>query len=425
MLIALKISNFRSFAAERELSCVASADRAHETTQCIRTGIKALPRIARAALIFGPNGSGKSNLISALATLKDLVRHSDTLDHAQFAERYAPFRLDRLSNQPTRLSIDVLLEGVRYRYSLAYNAERVTHEQLLVYRTGKAQRWFLRVFDESRQLEAWAPFSPHLTGSREVLRRATHPTALFLSTAARLHSEQLRPLYAWFDTGMEILAAQATADQGKIAGYIEDPALKLRMLELLSAADISVADMRVAAPSAAQSAGRSARGELHTGPHIEFLHTGEQPAWLGADMEAAGTLRLVGMLGSILRARDAGRLLVFDDFDNGLHPVLARFLVQSVYELAAGTQTQVILTTHNASLMDLDIARRDEIWLTALDSEHASTLTPLSKQNPRMREVIGRAYLRGRYGAIPDIRTAAGKGSHPISADGARTRKVS
>jgi hypothetical protein len=53
--------------------------------------------------------------------------------------------------------------------------------------------------------------------------------------------------------------------------------------------------------------------------------------------------------------------------------------------------------------MDLDILRRDEIWLMHLDDARASGLSPLFRSSPRRRELIARGYLRGRYGAVPQI----------------------
>jgi AAA15 family ATPase/GTPase len=67
-------------------------------------------------------------------------------------------------------------------------------------------------------------------------------------------------------------------------------------------------------------------------------------------------------------------------------------------------RAQVLFTSHNTTLMDLDILRRDEIWLVALDEHQASTLSTVLRSSPRKGAVIGKAYLRGNYGAIPAIR---------------------
>ena len=86
---------------------------------------------------------------------------------------------------------------------------------------------------------------------------------------------------------------------------------------------------------------------------------------------------------------------------------MARFLIQLINDpkISHGG-AQLLLTSHNTTLMDVNVLRRDEIWLMALDENDASHLTPVwrSPLPPRKHELIGKGYLRGRYGAIPSIR---------------------
>ena len=112
MLVEFKVRNFRSLRDEQTLSFVASNDRAHETTHCLDTGLKSLPRLTRAAVIYGANASGKSNLIFALATMVGLVRQSTAMSDAALAEQHTPYRLDRESvKEPTEFELDVLIDG--------------------------------------------------------------------------------------------------------------------------------------------------------------------------------------------------------------------------------------------------------------------------------------------------------------------------
>ena len=113
MLIGFKLRNFRSFLSDQEFSYCTSSDRAHESTHCVRTGMKAVPRLSKAAIVFGPNGSGKSNLISGIATLRDLVLRSTAISDSQFAELYTPFKFGPSAQRPTEFEIDVLIEGIQ------------------------------------------------------------------------------------------------------------------------------------------------------------------------------------------------------------------------------------------------------------------------------------------------------------------------
>jgi hypothetical protein len=61
------------------------------------------------------------------------------------------------------------------------------------------------------------------------------------------------------------------------------------------------------------------------------------------------------------------------------------------------------MTTHDTSLPDAEIMRRDQFWFVAKDARQASVLVPLSDFSPRKNEALERGYLRGRYGGLPFI----------------------
>jgi hypothetical protein len=413
MLIGFRFQNFRSFLAEQSFSFSTSSDRTHESTHLIKTGMKAVPRISKAAIVFGPNASGKTNLLIALATFRDLILHSSGYTDLQFSERHTPFRFGPSITQPTEFEIDVLLNRIRYRYAISYDSQRIRSERLLVHRTGKSQRWFERHYDEAARKETWAPFSPNFNGPREMWRKATRSKALFLTTASQLNSEQLAPLLHWIEHRLEILFPGDMSDVNRIAMRIQDETFKARVLELMSAVDIHVDDVRFAEqdPSRADLGPPSGSGFLKRGSahrSIEFLYArdGLVPMWLDSGFEAAGTQRLIGLFGPLLQAAENGKLLLIDEFDASLHPLVARFLIRLINDPGVSNKgAQLLLTSHNTTLMDLDILRRDEIWLVQLDGRHASNLMPLLRSSPRKHELIAKNYLKGRYGAVPLIRS--------------------
>jgi hypothetical protein len=296
--------------------------------------------------------------------------------------------------------MDVMLDAVRYRYSFSYDSQRIRSERLLVYRTGKSQRWFERRFDPVTQSDEWALFSPSFNGPRENWRKATGPHALFLTTAAQRGSAQLAPLMHWAEHCLEILFPANIADLDRFASRIQAPGFKARVLELLRTADIQVADIRVSSdgrPAVEPGVGRGG---------IEFLYVrpGWSPVWLDSVFEAAGTHRLMGLFVPLLDAIDRGKLLLIDEFDTSLHPLVSRFLIQRINDPAISRNgAQLLLTSHNTTLMDLNFLRRDEIWLVQLNDARASSLSPLLRSGPRKHEMIAKNYLKGRYGAIPAV----------------------
>ena len=65
------------------------------------------------------------------------------------------------------------------------------------------------------------------------------------------------------------------------------------------------------------------------------------------------------------------------------------------------TKGQLIFTTHESQLLDLNIFRQDEIWFAEKNKEGATTLYPLSDFKVRPDLVLRKGYLNGRFGAIP------------------------
>lgn len=55
--------------------------------------------------------------------------------------------------------------------------------------------------------------------------------------------------------------------------------------------------------------------------------------------------------------------------------------------------------------MDQSIFRRDEIWFVERNAENASNIYSLDIFKERYDKVLSKAYLEGRYGAIPVFST--------------------
>jgi hypothetical protein len=387
VLVGFSVGNFRSFRGPQYCSFVASFDDAHEATHCVATDVKALPRLTRTAALFGANASGKSNLFMALRTMRHLVLHSTSLSDHEFADAYTPFRLSGSEGQPTLFGIDLLLHGVRYHYTFAYDAQHIVSESLHVRHSRKSQRWFGRQRDHAGA-ESWSAFSPSMHGPRDVWRKATHAKALFLTAAGRRQAQQLQDILHWFEHECTVLSGDA--DTCTLTTRLSDPAHKTRLVGIFHAIDIQIDDVRISHSA--------------SNPSLEFLHRsrGTAPVWLEFAHEAAGIRRLVYLLGPLLDAIDKGTFIAIDEINRSLHPLIVRFLLQMVHDPRVSRRTaQLMMSTHNTWLMDLDILRRDEIWLMELDEHRASRLSSLLQQSPRKHEKVAKNYLRGAFGAIP------------------------
>jgi hypothetical protein len=414
MLIEFKVRNFRSLRDEQSLSFVASTDREHVATHCIETGIKAAPRLTRAAVIYGANASGKSNLIFSLATLRNLVLLSTSMPDAVRAEQYTPFRLDaRTASEPTEFEITVLIDGVRYQYGFSYDAEHIRDEWLVVYRTAKGQTWFDRRWSAKAGEHEWAPFSNYFTGAKETWKQATRPNALFLTTAIQLNNEQMKPLWRWFNEGLSIINWMGFGGIGQTLRLLEDPTLKKRVLELMRAADLHIADIEVERVPGQQVDFKVEPGKApeisardQEVPVVKYIHQVEGGERVAFDnrFESLGTQRLLSYIGPVLDAIEHGKLLVIDEIDSSLHPMVVRFLLKLLHDPSLSKHgAQLWMTTHDSSLLDSALLRRDQFWFVDKDAQQASRLYPLTDFSPRKGEALEKSYLRARYGGVPNI----------------------
>ena len=428
MLVDFRVSNFRSFAEEKVLSMVASRDSTLEGNLVPPEVI--LPRtslrLLKAAVVYGANASGKSNLYKAMSAFNNTVARSATkLSEGDPLPGISPFRLDpRLRDEPSRFEIRVLIGGALWRYGFAATSTHIAEEWLSVAQAGgRETEWFHRYGNDKKQ---WV-FGPRLRGRQRTLVEETRPdNCLVLSTAARVGAEQLSPLHRWIrkrlwhidlSTAPEFLSMQ-TADRCK-----NEEALCHGVEDLIRRADLGISSIQMRdvdlefprVPSGDSEAEQFLRQavELFKNlkpvkiPRVKTYHAGLNPSEViefDIEDESKGTQRLFALAGPILTAISSGATLILDEIDCSLHPWLVRELVVNMQDPEVNrTGAQLVCMTHDTSLQDPDLLRRDQIWFTEKDQSGATDLYSLYDfaERPRLDAPFARGYLAGKYGGVP------------------------
>jgi uncharacterized protein len=415
MLVEFRVRNFRSFRDEAVLSLVASPrDKTNEETTVMDTGNKSVPRLLRTAAIYGANASGKSNLVRAMQLLRGIVNDSAKFQTGQTIN-VQPFLLNSITaEQPIEYEITFLLDNVRYQFGFTLTPLKILSEWLIVYKSTQPEVWYERNFDERAQKYEYNFFSGKLRGAKKVWREATRDNALFLSTAVQLNSEQLRPILIFLTGRLMIFENGGGPGFNDTVSHIgQNNADTVR--EFLSVADISIADIRLKKQKAFA---HNVKFDLATG-QFETLGTSgeidvptfEHKTRSGSAVfdfldESEGTQKLFGFAGPIFRILENGWILVVDELDRSLHALLVRQLIGMFQNPVLNQKgAQLIFTTHDTSLLDGELLRRDQIWFAEKDEDQASRLSPLSDFSPRIGEALERGYLSGRYGGVPILRT--------------------
>jgi hypothetical protein len=420
MFIEFNVTNYRSIRDTQTISMAASKYYNElDEMNCFDSGIAGLPKMLRSAVIYGPNAAGKSNLFRALHFMQSFVLESHSLQEGQTIKT-VPFALNKRSQtEPSEFEIFFLQDNVRYQYGFAANRMRVTKEWLLAFPEGKAQRWYEREYDATADKDKWY-FGSKFSGRRQLWQEATRKNALFLSTAIQLNNEQLKPVFSWFQNKfVTILPGTSINLKFSIDQCASEEGI-LRIMEFMNSADISISGIEVKKipippmksemlpPDMPQPIKEKFILEMQGKelPDIQFLHktdTGESVPFRFSD-ESDGTKRLFAFAGPWLDMLAKGRILFVDELGTSLHPLMVRFLLGLIQNPEINKyNAQLIFTTHDTSVLDTDILRRDQIWFVEKDSEQASRLYPLSDFKPRQGEALEKGYLKGRYGALPFI----------------------
>ena len=122
--------------------------------------------------------------------------------------------------------------------------------------------------------------------------------------------------------------------------------------------------------------------------------------------ESLGTIEMFELSTILYYVLKNGSTFFIDEIDRSLHPLLVRYIIGLFFNDKVNTAgAQLIANTHDTNLLDLDLFRRDEIWFTERDYFSGSTtMFPLTDFSPRKDENVEKAYLLGRFGAIPFIK---------------------
>ena len=122
--------------------------------------------------------------------------------------------------------------------------------------------------------------------------------------------------------------------------------------------------------------------------------------------ESDGTQRLFDLI-PLFQKLLLNSVVLIDELDRSLHTKAAQEFINYFYSLTEQNTSQLIVTTHDSNIMDLDFVRQDEIWFIERQKDHSSKLYSLNKFRARFDKKIEKDYLLGRYGAIPIFRQVA------------------
>jgi AAA15 family ATPase/GTPase len=415
MLIEFRVKNFNSFKDEQVFSLVGDTEPSLSDNYFEIGEYKLL----KSAAIYGANASGKTNLVKAFAFFIGLIKTSFSPEPGKKIN-LTPFLLDEeASNSSSTFEASFLIDNTRYQFGFTLTKERILEEWLYAFPHKRSQEWFNRKYDVSKGCYIWKK-GTHLKGEKgeiDSLFAKTIETALFLSVAAQWNNTQLSNIYNWFSERCETLLYEDNISQftAKLLESNDDVSRHIKeiILSILRNADLGIEDIKVDRRDLSKDV-KFALDVPEEVKHnilenlsltVSFLHRGVNTKKLHKfpmKLESAGTKRLFDLVGPLLDTISNNKVAFIDEIETSLHPLLTVAIFQFLHQNSNGGQ--IVFTTHDTTLLNTDIFRRDQIWFTEKDGTGASKLYPLTDYKPRKEEAIQKGYLAGRYGAIPILK---------------------
>ena len=398
MLCQFTVKNFKSIREEMTFDMQAAAISEHENKIIIdKDGETYLPVSA----IYGPNGGGKSNVLKALQilvakVLRPLYATGNGEENVLLRKKVViePFAFsEETIKAPTEFEIFFRTEAAEYRYILHVMKEIVKYESLDRIKLDTKRRSALFERDENG-IELKGAFS-RLKASDELSE--TLPLLSYLGITYK-KNEVVKDVLTWFDEKIDFLNYGNPIEELRMAvANSED--VKHLMIDMIREMDLDIVDFRV---------------EEDEGDWVDVFtkhSVNGYEAELHLSEESSGTRKLFGLLPFIAESLTKGTVLVIDELDAKIHPVLLKHIIEMFNDMSINRyKAQLIFTSHDLSIMNNEVFRRDEIWFVAKGNEQNSKLYSLVEFKNDKGEAVrkdakyGKQYLEGKYGADPYLK---------------------
>lgn len=442
MLIRYEVSNFLSFKGEIEFSMIPGRTRKHPG-HIVRDDSWNGINVLKSAVIYGANASGKSNLVKSMSFLQDLV----LLGTKPRKQIEVPcFRFDEsCANKPTTFQVEMKIENEYYAYGCQIKPEEVLAEWLYSISKSSNKMLFERASNgQDTRVEFGKSLDIEDSGERQFLEfvaRGTRSNQLFLTESIERNVSHFEHIFDWFENTLTIVFPDSRymsldvkmetdeklrqriehflkAFNTGISGISLQPIdwetdlhipedIRSRILKNLEAGSRVV----IRTPSDRRyMVHKKEDGQVNAYELVaehKVLDTGKIEH-LEMAYESDGTQRLLDLIPGLVALVGSDRVFVVDELDRSLHPALSYELIETFLKESDGRNSQLIVTTHETGLLDLDLLRRDEVWFVEKDRYGSSSVYSLEEFVPRQyNRDIRRGYLEGRFGGIPIIHDVA------------------
>jgi len=419
MLLEYSFENYKSFKESNSLSMIGVRSfKEHEPDNTINFENF---KILKSAAIYGNNASGKSNLVIGLQKMKQFVKSS--FRDALVEKSKIPiekFLLNTDSEKlPSRFEVTFIQKNIKYRYGFIIDNSLIINEWLY-HSTTKEVPLFERKIDKYKINKS--SFKEGLN-----LESKTRANVLFLSLVAQFNGEISNNVIEWFnnlnfisglqDVGYGIYTIEKLKKDINFNKWLS---LIIRSLEI---SNITIEEIELKEDDINKIVKKTNDKSLaNFFDALKKLNQGGKKIKISTwhkkydgnnllietipfdfeNQESEGTKKFINLLGPWYDTIKNGKVLIIDELDSRLHSHLTRKLIELFHKYNK-RNAQLIFTSHDTSLLDKELFRRDQIWFTEKDQFGSSQLYSLADfktEDVRKTSSYFKNYLNGKYGAI-------------------------
>ena len=405
MLLEFQCSNHKSIKEKVYFSLIAGSDNTSEEL------LKKFGnfRVLRSAIIYGANGSGKSNFIDALAFMRGLVSNSINYQPGQ-AVFQARHKLTA-EETPSEYSIQFVRNDIRYAYGFSVKQNLIEDEYLYYFPKGRQ----VKVFERSgMEIKPGDRYKNVFDVSISILKA----NRLFLSCAANYSNvKEIEEAFLFFNSDIVVYNPEINNwTEYSIDLMQKNERIRKVFVDILQALGTGAKDVKVKLEKVKPA---DLPQELQLPDMLKNLIGNQEANLVEAKVvydqfevdlmteESAGVKRLFQVICPMIDILNNGKILICDELEANLHEAVIYQIVQLFQYYKKDKFAQLIFSTHDTSLLDTDLFRRDQVWFTQLNKERATDLYSLVEiKNVRKSENLEKGYVSGKYGAIPMLNKA-------------------
>lgn len=399
MLLQFSCSNFKSIREKITFSFLASKDDTYEDELKIFLNHKVL----KSAVVYGPNGSGKSNFLNSIGFMTGLIINSINNQPGDLIPQFG----HKLNTEdvPTIFDVQFVKNDIRYAYGFSIKNKLVDEEYLYYFPKGRQVKIFER---KNNDVKPGDKYKTSFELSLDVLKE----NRLFLScTANYTNITEIEQAFLFFKEDIVIYNSNMNNwieySMRSIQENEENKKIFLNILNSLGTGikdidskfektNIKVTDLPKDMPEVLKSVFVGEANRLNVKVIYDDFTTDLMTE------ESTGVQKLFEVICPIIDIINNGKILICDEIETSLHESIVWEIVSLFKKARMDKFAQILFTTHDTSLLDSKLFRRDQIWFTELDSSRATDLYSLAEiKNVRKTENLRNGYMLGKYRAMP------------------------